>query len=347
MTPPLELPVLRASHPLSYLAALGTLQLLTDGADPTATLSWAPEDAPTARIHTTLDYDQLVDALAETWRHQAKTGSVGSVTINNTPQPLPPRARIDQTHTGPGLNDPAKLIADTEYPLYLANASPTARRWIHALGTDIVLDADRPTIAMSHLYLLSRQQRLDQQLDALLNLADRADELVHQAFTRWRREPIKSGMNWDIAANRNGAQSPTGNPDTNIVPGATWLAIMALPLFPVTANNGQVTTRGWQRINRTPHFLMPCWHPPLDTPAIETILDHPAIRLTTHPNRDRSNNNDIHLTTAPWQLEALGIHKVYTCDVVTRHVGGQTERYLGDATPRTPLPPTPTRRPLQ
>jgi len=61
------------------------------------------------------------------------------------------------------------------------------------------------------------------------------------------------------------------------------------------------------------------------------MLDHPAIQATA------AANNTISLTTPSWKLDALGIHAIYACDIVTRRVGGQTERYLGNSRRLAPI----------
>ncbi|MGH2704515.1 MAG: type I-G CRISPR-associated protein, Cas3-extension family [Actinomycetota bacterium] len=135
------------------------------------------------------------------------------------------------------------------------------------------------------------------------------------------REATRPGP--DHGANRYAAETPEGEPDMSIVPGATWLAMMALPYFPVVAMAAKVRTRGVDldsRRNRT--LVMPCWRAPLDSSAIEVILDHPLLGLDKETGGARGTRA---------KLQALGVHAVLASRVVRRRVASQSEYYLGKA----------------
>ncbi len=107
-----------------------------------------------------------------------------------------------------------------------------------------------------------------------------------------------------------------------VVPGAVWLAINALPLFPVSVHGREARTGGWHDSDAGPVFLMPVWRRPLDTAAVEVALDHPF--LDTLQSKES--------VSVAKNLGSLGITAAYGARVVERRVAGQTERYTDLAT---------------
>lgn len=344
---PIPLPALRPTHPLGYLAALGLHRIVARELKIPALLSWSEHSTPYAELKTSISRSEVLEGLSSLWHRQAAARAVKLFAVNGRRVGFPPRvplapANARKVEGGRGMNDPAKLLEE-EYAAYGRAAQATgdseAVAWVRAVATDLCLDTERtPAIApLSDLYLLSRGQTLAQQFEALWAWGERHNvaAALDEAIASWRRVELEGGMNWDIDANQNAAETPRGSPRTRIVPGATWLAMMALPYFPVRRSHGGPATRGFERFRsgRRPQrrvFVMPAWRPSLDVAAIEALLDHPL--LTRDPKTGM-------LQASPKELASLGVSVVHTVEVVARRMAKQTEYYLGKSVLALPAAP--------
>ena len=61
------------------------------------------------------------------------------------------------------------------------------------------------------------------------------------------------------------------------VPGATWLATMALPLLRITGDGRSIAATLWHRTQQRNVTKSPLWHQPLDRPAVQALLEHPCL----------------------------------------------------------------------
>ncbi len=346
----IHLAALRPSHPLAYLAALGGHRLIKLHADQSAKLAWAGAGTPAALLLTTLTKDHVLDALEEEWNAQAARGAPYLTECDGAKLCLPPKTHlmvekkykrdqngdIKKSKRGEpqlldGLADPSKLLPEEFALLAVALTDHQRQAWLRAIGTDVKIDEDTSlaTVTRSRFYLLSRQQTLAQQFDSVLSplKVDQREfprrQSLKEAIDGWRRYEMTGGMNWDIGANQNAAETPIGDARMAVVPGAVWLALNALPLFPVSVKRGKACTRGWQETDDGLAFVMPVWRPPLDTAAIEVMLDHPLLGDIFSKKNDKLES----------VLTALGITAVYFTRVVERRVANQTERYLDVAKP--------------
>jgi hypothetical protein len=340
---PIPLPALRPTHPLGYLAALGLHRALARELEITALLSWSAESTPCAVLETSIGRDELLASLAGLWRRQAELRAVKMLALDGHRVAFPPRvplAPASARRGERGMNDPAKMLPEEEYAAYgraaRAAGDSEAVAWVRAVATDLALDNERaPAIApLSDLYLLSRQQTLAQQFEALWAWSERHEVVtaLEQAIASWRRVELEGGMNWDIDANQNAAETPRGSPRMMIVPGATWLAMMALPYFPVRRTRGRPATRGFQTVQAGRRqwrrvFVLPAWRPSLDVAAIEALLDHPLLALDTEART---------LQASRATLASLGVSVVHTVEVVARRVANQMEYYLGKSVVAAP-----------
>src|SRR5690606_5684000 len=76
------------------------------------------------------------------------------------------------------------------------------------------------------------------------------------------------------------ADDPSGEASTVGVPGATWLAIMALPLFRIGGDGRRVSATLWRSAPRQPAAMVwPLWRQPLDVQSVVTLLEHPAVSV--------------------------------------------------------------------
>ena len=116
--------------------------------------------------------------------------------------------------------------------------------------------------------------------------------------------PGCTGEYLDHRATCDAADTPNPPPSTQSpmtgVPGATWLAEMALPLLRVTGDGTHVRATLWHRHHDRDVMIWPLWAPPLDIYAVPILLEHPTLRpLPTHQ-----------LTVNRTPLAALGVFTV-------------------------------------
>ncbi len=333
----ISLMALRPTHPVGWLAALGLHRTTTGAVDNAARLSWTNNATPSAMLHTALTRTELLDGLATVWDQQVEDRAVLTLQVAGQRHAFPPDspmapAAARRVTGGKGMNDPAKML-EWEFASRAGAAMdsdvPDSVAWLRSLATDIVLESNRPpsTTSLTSLYLLSRQQTVFRVLQSLWREENASRrEWLEAGITAWRRVLPTPAMNWDIGGSKNAAEMPTGSAWSGVDPGSTWLAMMALPYFPVGATRGRSTTRSVQQAGKgrwAPMLVMPCWRPALDRSAVETLLDHPALEVS-HDHRLRSSRG---------VLGALGVIDVYGSEVVSRSVGGQREYYLGESKP--------------
>jgi len=139
------------------------------------------------------------------------------------------------------------------------------------------------------------------------------------ALTRWRRTSF-DGANFDERAIRSGAATTDGKPANEGAPSPTWLAVMAIRLFPMTDGPRTAATAGWQRVRLYPAYtrrslVWPAWQPPLAAAAIRTLLTHPALQLS------ESSGQVTYSRRSSDQLRGLGVTAVFGASRGTRSQG--------------------------
>jgi CRISPR-associated endonuclease/helicase Cas3 len=183
----------------------------------------------------------------------------------------------------------------------LRQAHPRAAQlWLPCLTTDLAIDSQGRG-AISPFLAPSGQQKLRTFFEKPLHAVRANPGHLHDALVRWRRVEGFTGEYLDHHVLRSAADDPRGRTGQEAgVPGATWLATMALPLFRLTGDGTRVRSTLWHRVARNHLMIWPLWHPTLDLEAVRCLLEHPAFRpIDEAPT----------LTTASW--DALGIIAVY------------------------------------
>lgn len=267
----IALPALDGRLPLGFLAAVGTLRLISENYDPATKLSWSPTTVtPHLRTIAASDITGLTELLQTILRCDEDTRIPGMPRdfpplqaapdpLRATPSELARRVAEWQTHADPGL------VAD----------------WTRALVTDLALDR-KNAAEITPLAAPSGKQSFGTMFTKTVDGTRSRPSALHEAFAGWHRVDHCTGEYLDHHVLRDAADSTTGKSIERGVPGATWLALMALPLFPVTGDSsGRRRGTGWQRIANREVMRWPLWRTPLDLHAVRCLIDHPALSLGT------------------------------------------------------------------
>ncbi|MFI6758764.1 hypothetical protein ACIBF5_06415 [Micromonospora sp. NPDC050417] len=272
LTYTVELPALDGRDALGFLAALGVVRLLRDEARIDARLSY-DETTGCALLHSPLAaVEEIVDALVGVIRAIPDDGVIPGVPATfpiakQGMEPDPMRVPRDQFR---------RFVTD----LVSKHPEPALSRWLSVLVTDLAVDA-KGRVALTPLTAPAGQQSLRSMFSKPLEEVRRdPPTLIREALTRWRRVDGYTGEYLDHRVLRSAADHPSGVSVEAGVPGATWLAIMALPLLRLSGNGTAVQATLWHTVpgRRQPVMTWPLWRQPLDPAGITTLLEHPDVR---------------------------------------------------------------------
>ncbi|WBB96015.1 hypothetical protein O7543_25300 [Solwaraspora sp. WMMA2080] len=282
MTDPIELPALDGRDPLGFLAALGTLRLLADHHDPVTALSFDDRTA-VARLHSRrlTALDDLVSTIVGILDTIPPDGVIPGVPATFPASKVgvaadPMRVARDEFRTAAGT---------------LTGGEPAAARWLAALVTDLAADAKGRAALTPYTAPAGQQSLRSLFAKPLEEVRKDPTTLIRQAFTGWRRVDGYTGEYLDHRVVRGAADHPSGKSVEAGVPGATWLAIMALSMLRLTGDGSTVAATGWHQVpgRRQPVMLWPLWRQPLDRYAVTALLEHRDLRLgdgvTVNPAR--------------------------------------------------------------
>ncbi|MER7006304.1 hypothetical protein ABT297_25120 [Dactylosporangium sp. NPDC000555] len=294
MTTPLHLPALDGRDPLGFLAALGLMRLVTHHLDTDARLSFDDRTAEAvlhSRYHTC---DELADNLTT-----LVATMPADAAIPGLPATYPP-AKI-----GTSGSDPVR-VPRQRYPELVAAVRAAgddeAVHWLAATASDLGQDP-QGRVALTPYTAPSGQQTVRSFFQTPVSLVRNEPTYINQALTGWRRVSGVTGEYLDHRVLRSRADHPTGEAAAELgVPGATWLATMALPLLRLTGDGTTITATLWRNVpGHRPTMIWPLWRPTLDPAAITTLIEHPAISPTII-------NGQLTASTASWP--ALGIFTI-------------------------------------
>lgn len=328
MNTTIEIPALDGRDPLGFLAALGIARTLRDH---DVRLSWSSGSGAAQVTSGIATIDDLASALAaaisEMDDDEVAPGLDSSILPN----------RSGSKGSDPARIDPAKLRS-----LITGRADPDELAWIRALWTDLSDDKEG-RCARSPFNAPAGQQTFRSMFAKPLDHV-RADPegWMRDAVTRWTRVAGYTGEGLESRAMRDAAEVSDGDSTSYGVPGATYLALLALPMFPVTGNgvlSGGATraasstrrlTPGW---HRTPPsaaparmvFVWPLWRQPLDPLAISVLLDHPDVVSVALASLQTDNGR-----RGEKRLPALAPLGVWATVVASRRTraGGKSEGFL-------------------
>lgn len=269
MTQTLHLPALDGRDPLGFLASLGLLRILAeDGADVRLSFS---EQTATAVLHSRYgSADEVAAALQD-------------VVAQNPDSMIPGvPAGFPRTKVGTKGSDPMRVSRD-EYREHVAavrrTAGEMALRWQAAIATDLACDKEGKVI-LTPFFAPSGQQTVRSFFDKPATIVRREPGRLLEALTAWRRVPGVTGEYLDHRVLRSKADHPRGESAEIGVPGATWLAIMALPMLRLTGDGASARSTLWRRMTGGQAVMVwPIWRQRLDLPAVVTLIEHPDITI--------------------------------------------------------------------
>lgn len=251
----IELTGLDGSNLLAFLAALGTLRVLTL-AEPDAVvrMSWRDRGYWMPVVHhSRLDSPKtLVDALA--------VQVCGEHTINSA-------CRI-----GPNLTFTAEVYANFLYDAW-EQADREQLAFLAAFGSEFIREKERMTDTAFRTMSGAGHQHF---LATMVELAreTRKSHLDSSLFVRWQYVDDRPNLRWDPADYRPHAlraENPSDDP-IRTMRGANRLAIEALPFFPTFPWRRQLRTVAFEDRPGGVTLTWPIWDAPADAFSIAALL---------------------------------------------------------------------------
>lgn len=301
----IRIPTLRSDDALGFLAAVGLVALSEQGELPALRLSWEGRAASIARLHGEVgSVNELAGHLEEAFTRLIARDEVVPGIGPDFPVPRPGGGKDPMRMTAKRM---AEWYARADR-LYQEHGEPWFARWLIALTAQAtVKDEKRGDVQLTPFYAPTGQMAMR------TSIFEKTMEFVREvdgpgdAVQRWRKTSF-DGANFDDRAKRDAGVTTSGKPDNQGAPSPTWLAAMAMRLFPLVDDGHEAATVGWQRFRMYPGFtsrslVWPSWEPALDGAGVRTLLAHPAMRLggtRTAPE-----------VVSTGQLEALGVTAVF------------------------------------
>lgn len=271
----IELPALDGRLPLGFLAACGVLRLLDAASPPGAPaprLSW-DDHSGAALLHADTDLDGVVATL-----HRVAASVADGALLPGGPEGFPGASSPEEWPRGDPMRMPTSEFRPVLDGWRRDWGSSFLDAWVPAMVTDLSAD-EYQCAELSPFAAPSGQQKFATMFAKPLELVRKDPDLLRQALVGWQRIDGVTGEYLDHHVLRSAADSTEGKSVERGVPGATWLALMSLPWFPVWSDGQQPLAGGWQaRRRRRPLLVWPLWSPALDAVAAPGLATHPLLR---------------------------------------------------------------------
>lgn len=285
----LPLPALRSDDTLGFLAALGVLELCTSALELDVRLGWEGVGGAAllgGPFATTADLAQALSGVV------SKMMADGRVLPCADGGPVrPPDRAARAASEEPGKLDPAHLLPAQAIDEFTrlreteANGDADSARWVVAIVNQITDAASTGHRALTPFYAPSGQMTLHQVYGDHLKKVHKRPNLLDEALARWVRTDNETGANLDGRALRDATVSSKGKAANAAVVGATWLALMAVPMFPQVSGR-RPRAIGWDVPDRgKPALRWPIWTWLHDRPSVSALLGHPALDEKPGPAR--------------------------------------------------------------
>lgn len=291
--PVLDLPALRSSDPLGFLAALGLVETCATGLGTDVRLGWGELGEPAQLSSDFSSIEELARELHALARGLAAEGRVvpppDPSLISKRLSEADRKAKIEAKGFKPP-NDPMRMELEEAVGRYAVvqeaelGGEPTGARWVVGLVgqlSPIEKSGPAPYCDVTPLYAPAGQQTMHQLYEKYVQLVAGAPQVVVEALAGWRRWPSDSGANLDWRDVRDAAAASSGTPENAGVPGATWLALQSAPFFRLTGDGVHGYAAGWlkgSRRGRPRALRWPVWRPMLDPTAITVLIEHEEVR---------------------------------------------------------------------
>ena len=148
--------------------------------------------------------------------------------------------------------------------------------WMPFLFTDLAVDA-QGRADLTPFCAPSGKQNLRTFFEKPLSAVRANPSLLREALIGWRRVEGFTGEYLDHRVLNSAADDPGGQSAERGVPGATWLATMAIPLLRVTGDGEHIGATLWHRVSRRSIMIWPVWEQPLDLAAIKVLIEHRSL----------------------------------------------------------------------
>jgi hypothetical protein len=287
----LPLAGLDGSNPLAFLAALGTLRVLT-------------------RVWPERDVRLGWESRGGRWTpflHFAHSAAPEDVVAA-----LEPALRAMAGHRAFTFADDLKLSAArfAEFSSQATAAArndgdPVAAEFAAAFACELLTDEDGNILDTAFRTMSGAGHQHFLRFMAELARLTTREQIEAALFSPWRYEEQKLSMRWDPADDRRYAlrwDDPSGDV-IRTVRGANRLAIEALPLFPVAPVGSDLETTGFSSLDgRGAFWTWPIWEPALPLDTVRTVLALEELQAA-RPNRR--------------ELAARGIAEVFRCERIT------------------------------
>lgn len=285
------------SNPLGFLAAVGLLRWLTEEdpeQDGVVTLHWRDEGVWRPVLGGVSDLEGAIQRIADDARSWLDAPAL------NLSYEKVDKKGVKVVYD---LKPPPDVFRD-----WLRSLQGQARgqEFAAAYGVAEVTD-NNGNVKPTALHFTAGQEVF---LKAARELADGINvEHVRDALLGpWTYTNALKHLRWDASLNQNyalRATAPTAKAPPG-VPGANWLAFLALPLFPVAGRGRRLETAcaggGW----KDGRFRWPVWVVPAALPSVRALLTSSGLeRLTAEQRRVR------------------GIGQVFACSIVRADNGGR------------------------
>jgi hypothetical protein len=267
-----EAPALTGQDALGFLAALGMFTLLSDRCYPGAVRLSFTTTRGTAVIHSplpTLDaiVQELTGIVAATDRDAVIAGAAPGFPLRAGTGPDPMR---QPRH---GYRKLAAELAQIDLQ--------ATSRWLPHLFTDLAVDSSGRS-ALTPLAAPRAKQNVRTFFAKSQALVRNQPALILEALAGWRRVEGVTGEYLDHRVLNSPVDHPRGAKAAERgVPGATWLATMALPLLRLTGDGQHPAATLWHHQGQRHIMIWPLWQQPLDTRAVQALLEHPTLKPVT------------------------------------------------------------------
>lgn len=271
----LQLRALRGDHPLGFLAALGVARLAHEDLGCRTRVGWpdGPRNGVVVEVAGVASVDELAAGLftivESMKRNDFLIPGIGD---------FPPRKEGDSG------SDPLRTLGRTELRhLALGCLSDDLRsNWLNgmlAVGGDPECDHfDKSATLLTPTGQTTVDRYLRSNRNAVRNVAD-----MRSALMGWkRRNGDNPAVYLDPSALRGVGTTNETKTKNYTDPTAVWLALMAVPMFPVVGrDDGSTATTNWTRKRRTSVLMWPTWSILIPFASVGPVLAHPAVSRPT------------------------------------------------------------------